>query len=152
MRMRNLRQICHPHHLILIVPGLPFVVLLLLVLLLLLMLLLLLLLQLQLLLCLLLLKVLSSIVRGVLHLLLPPQAVLLLKKMRCKEVSNFILEKWYENEMLPHLSVSGSMNPPMMGLCVSSSLLGVYWQYYNPEKGCPSTMPCYYSFLQRASS
>jgi hypothetical protein len=151
MRMRNLRHICHPHHLILIVPGLPFVVLLLLVLLLLLllMLLLLLLLQLQLLL---LLKVLSSIVRGVLHLLLLPQAVLLLKKMRCKEVSNFILEKWYENERLPHLSVSGSMNPPMMGLCVSSSLLGVYWQYKNPEKGCSSTMPCYYSFLQRASS
>ncbi len=78
MRMRILKQIRQPHHLILIVPGLPFVVLLLLVLLLLLllMLLLLLLLQLQLLL---LLKVLSSIVRGVLH-LLPPQAVLLLKK------------------------------------------------------------------------
>jgi hypothetical protein len=74
------------------------------------------------------------------------------EKMRCKEVSNFILEKWYENERLPHLSVSGSMNPPMMGLCVSSSLLGVYWQYKNPEKGCSSTMPCYYSFLQRASS
>jgi hypothetical protein len=48
------------------------------------------------------------------------------EKMRCKEVSNFILEKWYENERLPHLSMSGSMNPPMMGLCVSSSLLGVY--------------------------
>jgi hypothetical protein len=40
----------------------------------------------------------SSTVRGVVHLHLPPQAVLLLKKMRCKEVSNFILEKWYENE------------------------------------------------------
>jgi hypothetical protein len=64
-----------PHHLVLIVPGLPFVVLLLLVLLLLL------LLQLQLLLLfLLLLRVLSFAVRGVLHLLLPPQAVLLLKK------------------------------------------------------------------------
>jgi hypothetical protein len=57
-----------PHHLILIVPGLPFIVSLLLVLLLWLLLLLLLLL-----------RVLSSIVRGVLH-LLPPQAVLLLKK------------------------------------------------------------------------
>jgi hypothetical protein len=57
------------------------------------------------------------------------------EKMRCKEVSNFILEKWYENERLPHLSMSGSMNPRMMGLCVSSSLFGVYWQYYNPEKG-----------------
>jgi hypothetical protein len=68
-----LRQIRHPHHLILIVPGLPFVVPLLL-----LVLLLLLLLQLQLLL--LLLGVLSSAVRGVLHLLLPPQVVLLLKK------------------------------------------------------------------------
>jgi hypothetical protein len=33
----------------------------------------------------------------VLHLLLPPQAILH-PKMRCKEVSNFILEKWYENE------------------------------------------------------
>jgi hypothetical protein len=70
--------------------------------------------------------------------------------MRCKEVSNFILEKWYENEKVPCLSESGSMNPPVMGPCVSSSLLGVFRQYYNPEKGCPSTMP-YYSFLQRAS-
>jgi hypothetical protein len=60
--MRILKQICHPH-LILVVPGLPFVVPLLLVLLLLL-----------------LLRVLSFAVRGVLHLLLPPQAVLLLKK------------------------------------------------------------------------
>jgi hypothetical protein len=69
-----------PHHLVLVVPGLPFVVLLLLMLLLL-VLLLLLLLQLQLLLLfLLLLRVLSFAVRGVLHLLLLPQAVLLLKK------------------------------------------------------------------------
>jgi hypothetical protein len=68
--MLILRQICHPHHLVLLVPGLPFVVPLLLLLMLLL-----LLLQLQLLL----LRVLSSAVRGVLHLLLPPQAVLLLK-------------------------------------------------------------------------
>jgi hypothetical protein len=67
--MRILKQIHHPHHLILIVPGLPFVVPLLLVLLLLQLLLLLLLL----------LGILSSVVRGVLH-LLPPQAVLLLKK------------------------------------------------------------------------
>jgi hypothetical protein len=52
MRMRILKQIRHPHHLVLIVPGLPFVVPLLLVLLLLL------------------LKVLSSTIRGVLHLLL----------------------------------------------------------------------------------
>jgi hypothetical protein len=41
---------------------------------------------------------------------------------------------------LPRLFESGSMNPPMMGPCVSSSLLGVYWQYYNPEKGCPSAV------------
>jgi hypothetical protein len=65
-----------PHHLILIVPSLPFAV----PLLLLLVLLLPLLLRLLLLLLILLLGVLSSIVRGVLHLLLPPQAVLLLKK------------------------------------------------------------------------
>jgi hypothetical protein len=115
--------------------------------------LLLLLLQLQLLVpFVLLLGVLSFTVKGVLHLLLPPQAILLLKKMRCKEVSNFILEKWYENERSPRLSMSGSMNPPMMGLSVSSCLLGVYWQYYNPGKGCLSTMPRYYSFLRRASS
>jgi hypothetical protein len=69
-----MRQIRHPHYLVLVVPGLPFVVPLLLPVLLLL----LLLLQLQLLF--LLLGVLSSTVRGVLHLLLPPQAVLLLKK------------------------------------------------------------------------
>jgi hypothetical protein len=69
--MLILRQIRHPHHLVLIVSGLPFVVPLLLLMLLLL------LLQLQL--KLLLLRVLSSAVRGVLHLLLPPQAVLLLK-------------------------------------------------------------------------
>jgi hypothetical protein len=61
--MRILKQIRHPHHLILVVP-LPLVVPLLLLVLLLL----------------LLLGVLSSAVRGVLHLLLPPQAVLLLKK------------------------------------------------------------------------
>jgi hypothetical protein len=60
--------------------------------------------------------------------------------MRCKEVSNFILEKWYENERLPHLFESGSMNPLMMGPCVSSSLLGIYWHYYNSEKGCPSAV------------
>jgi hypothetical protein len=55
-----------PHHLVLVVPGLPFIVPLLLLVVLLL---------------LLLLRVLSSIVRCVLHLLLlPPQAVLLLKK------------------------------------------------------------------------
>jgi hypothetical protein len=66
------KQIRHPHHLVLIVPSLPFTVPLLL-------LLLVLLLPLLLLLLLLLLEVLSSIVRGVLHLLLPPQAVLLLK-------------------------------------------------------------------------
>jgi hypothetical protein len=52
----DLRQIRHPHHLVLVVPGLLLVLLLLL------------------------LGVLSSIVRGVLHLLLLPQAVLLLKK------------------------------------------------------------------------
>jgi hypothetical protein len=57
------------YNLILVVPGLPFVVPLLLF-----MLLLLLLLQL-----LLLLRVLSLAIRGVLHLLLPPQVVLLLK-------------------------------------------------------------------------
>jgi hypothetical protein len=90
MRMWILKQIRQPHHLILIVLVLPFVVPLFLMLLLLLLLL-------QLLLHLLLLGVLSSTVRGVLQ-LLPSQAVLLLKKMRCKEVSNFILEKWYENE------------------------------------------------------
>jgi hypothetical protein len=76
--MRILRQIRHPHHLVLVVPGLPFVVLLLL--LLLLVLLLILLLVLQLLLLFFLLGVMSFAVRGVLHLLLPPQAVLLLKK------------------------------------------------------------------------
>jgi hypothetical protein len=70
-----------PDHLILIVPGLPFVVPLLLVLLLLLLLWLLLLLLL-----LLLLRVQSSIVRGVLHLLLLPQDVLLLK--------NWDVKKW----------------------------------------------------------
>jgi hypothetical protein len=70
MRMRILRQIHHPHHLVLVVPDLLLVLLLLL-----------LLLQLQLLLpFLLLLGLLSFTVRGVLHLLLPPQAVLLLKK------------------------------------------------------------------------
>jgi hypothetical protein len=63
-----------PHHLVLIVPGLPFVVPLLL-----LVLPLLLLLLLQLLLLLLLLGVLYSTVRGVLPLLLPPQAILLKK-------------------------------------------------------------------------
>jgi hypothetical protein len=57
-----------PHHLVLIVPGLPFVVPLLL-----------LLLRLLLLLLLLLLGVLYSTVRGVLPLLLPPQAILLKK-------------------------------------------------------------------------
>jgi hypothetical protein len=92
--MQILRQIHHPHHLVLVVPSLPFIVPLLLLLVLLLFLL-----QLQLLLLfLLLLGVLSSAVRGVLHLLFPLQAVLLLKKMRYKEVSNFILEKWYGNE------------------------------------------------------
>jgi hypothetical protein len=74
--MRILKQIRHPHHLVLVVPSLPFVV----PLLLLLMLLLLLILLRLLLLLLLLLRVLSSAFRGVLHLLLPPQAVLLLKK------------------------------------------------------------------------
>jgi hypothetical protein len=67
VRSWTLRQIRHPRHLVLVVPGLPFVV----------PLLLLLLLQLQLLL---LLEVLSSAIRCVLHPLLPPQAVLLLKK------------------------------------------------------------------------
>jgi hypothetical protein len=63
------------HHLVLVVPGLPFVVPLLL-----------LLLQLQLLLLfLLLLGVLSFAVRGVLYLLLPPQAVVLLKKWDVKK-------------------------------------------------------------------
>jgi hypothetical protein len=92
-----LRQIHHPHHLILVVSGLPFIVPLLLLVLLLLVLLLLQL-QLLLLLFLLLLEVMSSAIRGVLHHLLPLQAILLLKKMRCKEVNNFILEKRYENE------------------------------------------------------
>jgi hypothetical protein len=63
MRMQILQQICHPHYLVLIVPDLPFVVPLLLLLLLLLQLLLL---------FLLLLGVMSSVIRGVLHLLLPP--------------------------------------------------------------------------------
>jgi hypothetical protein len=67
--MQILRQICHPHHLVLVVPVLPFVVPLPLVLLLLL------LLQLQLLL----LGVMSPTVKGVLHLRLPAQAVLLKK-------------------------------------------------------------------------
>jgi hypothetical protein len=71
--------------------------------------------------------------------------------MRCKEVSNFILENGMKMKMLPHLSESGSMNPSMMGPYVSSSLLRVYRQYYNPEKGCTLAM-LYYSFLQRASS
>jgi hypothetical protein len=70
-----LRKIRHPHHLVLVVPGLPFIV----PLLLLVLLLLLLLLQLQLLLLFLLLGVLSSTVRCVLQ-LLPPQAILLLEK------------------------------------------------------------------------
>jgi hypothetical protein len=61
-----------PHHLVLIVPGLPFVVPLLLLVLPLLLLL-------RLLLLLLLLGVLYSTVRGVLPLLLPPQAILLKK-------------------------------------------------------------------------
>jgi hypothetical protein len=73
------------------------------------------------------------------------------EKMRYKEVSI----SYYKNDMkikrLPRLSESGSINPPIMGPCASSSLLGVYRQYYNPEKGCPSATP-YYSFLQRASS
>jgi hypothetical protein len=71
--MQILKQIHHPHHIVLVVPDLPFVVPLLLMLLLLLLLLLWLLL-------LLLLGVLSCTVRGVLHLLLPSQAILLLKK------------------------------------------------------------------------
>jgi hypothetical protein len=66
--MRILKQIRHPHHLILVVPGLPFVVPLLLVLLLLLFLL-----WLLLPLLLLLLGVMSSAIRGALH-LLPPAA------------------------------------------------------------------------------
>jgi hypothetical protein len=70
--------------------------------------------------------------------------------MRCKEVSNFILENGMKMKRLPRLSKSGSMNPLMMGPCVSSSLLDLYQQYYNPEKGCPLATP-YYSFLQRAS-
>jgi hypothetical protein len=65
--MRILKQIHHPHHLILVVPGLPFVVPLLLVLLLLLFMLWLLLPLL------LLLGVMSSTIRGALH-LLPPTA------------------------------------------------------------------------------
>jgi hypothetical protein len=65
VRIWILKQIHHPHHLILIVP-LPLVVPLLLLVLLLPLLLLLL-------------RVLSSVVRGVVHLLLPPQAVLLKK-------------------------------------------------------------------------
>jgi hypothetical protein len=60
-----------PHHLVLIVPGLPFVVPLLLLLLWLLLLLLL--------------RVLSSAIRGVFHLLLLPQVVLLLKKWDVKK-------------------------------------------------------------------
>jgi hypothetical protein len=80
VRMRILKQIRHPHHLILVVPGLPFVVALLLVLLLLL------LLQL-----LLLLGVMSSTASSY-------RKLFSSEKVRCKEVSNFILEKWYENE------------------------------------------------------
>jgi hypothetical protein len=67
VRIRIFKQIRHPHHLILVVHSLPFVVPLLVLLLLLL-------------LRLLLLGVLSSAIRGVLHLLLPPQTVLLMKK------------------------------------------------------------------------
>jgi hypothetical protein len=57
VRIRILKQIHHPHHLNLVVPLLLLWLLLLL-----------------------LLGVLSSVIRGVLHLLLPSQAVLLLKK------------------------------------------------------------------------
>jgi hypothetical protein len=64
--MQILKQIRHPHHLIVVVPLLLLVLLLLLLRLLLLLLLLL--------------GVLSSTVRGLLHLVLPPQAVLLLKE------------------------------------------------------------------------
>jgi hypothetical protein len=74
-----------PHHLVLVVPDLPFVVPLLLLVLLVLLLQLQLLLVLLLLFLLLLLGVLSSTIRGVLHLLLPPQAVLLRKKWDVKK-------------------------------------------------------------------
>jgi hypothetical protein len=66
VRTRILKQIHHPHHLIFVVSLLLLVLLLLLP------------------------GVMSSTVRGVLHLLLPPQAVLLLKN-EIKEVNNFIL-------------------------------------------------------------
>jgi hypothetical protein len=36
------------------------------------------------------------------------------------------------------------MNPPMMGPCVPSSLLSVYRQYYNTEKGRSSITPYYF--------
>jgi hypothetical protein len=90
--MQILRQICHPHRLVLVVPGLPFVVP-------------------------------SSFscsppppaVAPAPTPLPPPRSPVLYRqrcppppppaascfppeKMRCKEVSNFILEKWYENE------------------------------------------------------
>jgi hypothetical protein len=42
------------------------------------------------------------------------------EKMRCKEVSNFILKNGMKMKRLLRLSESGSMNPPMIGPCVSS--------------------------------
>jgi hypothetical protein len=65
--------------------------------------------------------------------------------MECKEVNKFILENGMKIKRLPCLSRSRSMDPPKMGPRVSSSLLTGYWQYYNPEKGCPPSPP--YSFL-----
>jgi hypothetical protein len=64
--MRILKQIHHPHHLVIVVPLLLPVLLLLI--------------QWLLLLLRLPIRVLSSTIRGVLHLLLPPKAVVLLKK------------------------------------------------------------------------
>jgi hypothetical protein len=70
--------------------------------------------------------------------------------MECKEVNKFILENGMKIKRLSRLSESRLVHPPKMGPRVSSSLLSGYWQYYNPEKGCPASLP--YSFLRRASS
>jgi hypothetical protein len=45
---------------------------------------------------------------------------------------------------LPRLFESRLLDPPKMGPSVSLSLLIGYWQYYNPEKGCPPLPPYYF--------
>jgi hypothetical protein len=72
------------------------------------------------------------------------------EKMRCKEVNNFILEKWYENENATLPLCEWVDEPTNDGMKMKRLPVSVDWQYYNLEKGCPSTTPCYYSFLQRA--